>query len=62
LFFDDALSDTVYTQEPYASKPGTRSPRNDGDGIFQQSGGQLTLELTQTSEGYTSTFDIGLQI
>jgi protocatechuate 3,4-dioxygenase beta subunit len=62
VFFDDSVSDMVYTQEPYASKPGVRSPRNEGDGIFQQSGGQLLLELTQTPEGYTSTFDIGLQI
>ena len=62
LFFDDSLSDMVYTQEPYASKPGTRSPRNEGDGIFQQSGGQLTLQLSQTTEGYAGVFDIGLQI
>lgn len=62
LFFDDPLSDRVYTQEPYASKPGTRSPRNDGDGIYQQSGGQLLLQLTETAEGFASTFDIGLQI
>jgi protocatechuate 3,4-dioxygenase beta subunit len=62
LFFDDAVSDSVFTQEPYASKPGTRSPRNDGDGIFQQSGSQLLLELDQTADGYAATFDIGLQI
>jgi protocatechuate 3,4-dioxygenase beta subunit len=62
LFFDDAVSDSVFRQEPYASKAGTRSPRNDGDGIFQQSGSQLLLELDQTADGYTATFDIGLQI
>lgn len=62
LFFDDALSDSVYAQQPYASKPGTRSPRNEGDGIFQQSGGQLLLQLTETADGFATTFDIGLQI
>ena len=62
LFFDDSVSDMVYTQEPYSSKPGVRSPRNEGDGIFQQSGGQLTLRPTQTTEGYAAVFDIGLQI
>lgn len=62
LFFDDSLSDMIYTQEPYASKPGTRSPRNEGDGIYQQSGGQLLLQLTETAEGFASAFDIGLQI
>jgi protocatechuate 3,4-dioxygenase beta subunit len=62
LFFDDSLSDRVFTQEPYASKSGVRSPRNEGDGIFRQSEGQLTLQLPRTSEGFASTFDIGLQI
>lgn len=62
LFFDDAVSDMVYTQEPYVSKPGTRSPRNEGDNIFQQSGGQLILQLDQATDGYSATFDIGLQI
>ncbi|MCI0554266.1 MAG: intradiol ring-cleavage dioxygenase [Anaerolineae bacterium] len=62
LFFDDSLSDMIYTQEPYASKQGTRSPRNDGDNIFGESGDQLTLQLAQTAEGYAATFDIGLQI
>jgi protocatechuate 3,4-dioxygenase beta subunit len=62
LFFDDSVSDMVYTQQPYAGKPGTRSPRNDGDGIYQQSGGQLLLDLTQTSDGFAAVFDIGLQI
>jgi len=62
LFFEDAFSDMVYTQQPYASKPDTRSPLNDGDGIFQQSGGQLTLQPNSTIEGYGAVFDIGLQI
>jgi hypothetical protein len=54
--------DSVYAQQPYASKSGTRSPRNEGDGIFQQSGGQLLLQLTKTADGFATTFDIGLQI
>jgi len=62
LFFDDSISDMVYTEQPYASKPGTRSPRNEGDGIYQQSGGQLLLDLTQTVDGFATVFDIGLQI
>jgi len=62
LFFDDSFSDSVYTLEPYASKPGTRSPRNDSDNIFGENGEQLTLQLAQTADGYAATFDIGLQI
>jgi len=61
LFFDDTLTDQVYASEPYAAK-GERTLRNDGDGIFQQSGGQLTLVAAQTSDGYAATFDIGLQM
>ena len=61
LFFDDALTDEVFKAEPYASK-GERSLRNEDDGIYQQSGGQLLLDVTPTATGYAATFDIGLQM
>jgi protocatechuate 3,4-dioxygenase beta subunit len=61
LFFDDAITDQVHAQEPYASK-GQRTLRNDGDGIYQNGGSQLLLQLTQTDQGYKTTFPIGLQI
>lgn len=59
LFFDDALSDTVFAQAPYSQRPG-RTTRNANDGIFRQSGSQLTLRPVQTTDGYTASFDIGL--
>jgi protocatechuate 3,4-dioxygenase beta subunit len=61
LYFDDALTDVVHSQEPYAAK-GQRTLRNDGDGIFQNGGDQLTLMLTEDGDGYAATFDVGLQI
>ncbi len=61
LFFDDAYTDQVYTQEPYAST-GPRTVRNSQDGIFQQGGGQLTLTVTEDSDGYMANFDIGLDM
>jgi protocatechuate 3,4-dioxygenase beta subunit len=61
LFFDDALTDQVYTQAPYASK-GQRTLRNDGDGIFIAGGDQLLLAPTQAGQGYTATFAIGLNL
>ncbi len=61
LFFDDAFTDQVYASEPYAAK-GERTLRNDGDGIYQQSNGQLTLTVAETNGGYAATFDIGLQM
>jgi len=61
LFFDDALSDSVFTKQPYSSK-GQRSTRNANDSIFGASGGQLTLAPTPSGDGYAATFDIGVQI
>jgi hypothetical protein len=61
FLFDDDLSDTVHTQEPYASK-GQRDLRNDGDGIYQNGGSQLTLQLAQEGDGYSTLFDIGVQL
>jgi protocatechuate 3,4-dioxygenase beta subunit len=59
LFFDDTITDQVHAQEPYASK-GQRTLRNDGDGIFQEGGDQLMLELTEAEGGYAASFDVGL--
>jgi protocatechuate 3,4-dioxygenase beta subunit len=61
LFFDDALSDRVFTQAPYASK-GQRDRRNSNDGIFRQSGDSLLLKVADNGSAYTSTFDIGLDL
>lgn len=61
LFFDDAFTDGVYAAEPYASR-GTRTLLNDQDGIFQQSGGQTLLTVIPATEGYATTFAIGVQM
>ncbi|MCC5638114.1 intradiol ring-cleavage dioxygenase [Nostoc sp. CHAB 5844] len=61
LYFDDAMSDRIYTQAPYASK-GQRTQKNADDGIFQDGGKQMLLKLTNNGQGYTATFDVGLQI
>jgi len=62
LFFDDGLSDRVFALAPYSLK-GTRSLRNDGDGIFGQSNGMLTLAASgDPPSGLVSTFEIGLQV
>ena len=61
LFFDDAFTDQVYLQEPYAQR-GERDPRNTGDNIYNSGGSQLTLNVTPNPTGYVSTFDIGIQL
>jgi len=61
LYFDDSLTDHVYTLPPYSSR-GRRMLRNEEDFIFRTGGKQLMLVLDKNGPGYTSTFDIGLQL
>ena len=58
LFFDEALSDQVHAQPPYASK-GYRDTLNSRDNIYDD---QLLLTVAETGQGYAAVFDIGLQI
>ena len=60
LFFDDALTDVVFSKPPYVGK-GVRDVRNSDDGIFNESGGQLMLDLRQKGQGYAGTFNVALQ-
>ena len=59
LYFDDALTDEVHSQEPYAEK-GARDRRNSDDGIYGGGGDELTLPLSEAGEGYQATFPIAL--
>jgi protocatechuate 3,4-dioxygenase beta subunit len=61
LFFDDALSDEIYAQEPYSEKTGHRTYNKD-DSIYRSDGDKLRLELkkAEDDEGYVAIFDIGL--
>jgi len=60
LFFSETMNDTIFAQAPYSQKGGAGRMRNEADGIFQGSGGKLTLTPTKTADGYAATFDIGL--
>ncbi|MDW8425583.1 MAG: twin-arginine translocation pathway signal protein, partial [Meiothermus sp.] len=60
LFFDDALSDRILANPPYA-KAGTRT-RNANDGIYRNGGSQLLLNPVQSGAGYAATFEIGLNL
>ncbi|WP_341528005.1 intradiol ring-cleavage dioxygenase [Nostoc sp. UHCC 0302] len=60
LYFDDSITDQVHTQKPYADK-GKRTLRNADDGIFKDGGDKLLLTLSKTSQGYATTFDIGVE-
>jgi protocatechuate 3,4-dioxygenase beta subunit len=60
LFFDDALSDQVYSGGAYASK-GRHDVQNAADGIYQQSQGMTLLDVAKDGEGYKATFEIAIQ-
>ena len=61
LFFDDALTDAVHATPPYSVK-GQRTTRNAADGIYNQGGGQLLLDVARTADGYAAAFNIALQL
>lgn len=60
LVFDDMLTDQVYTQAPYNARP-NRSTRNSNDGIAQQGGSAILLNVTPDGAGgYAATYALGL--
>ena len=61
LYFDDAVTDTVFAREPYKNQ-GVREMRNNRDGIFSEGGKRLLIDVTPAGNGYTGTFEIGLQM
>lgn len=61
LFFEEAQTDLVHARDPYSVR-GTRTVRNDQDGIFRLGGSQLTLSLQDGPDEYSTLFDLGLQL
>jgi protocatechuate 3,4-dioxygenase beta subunit len=61
LYFEESITDQVYLQVPYVSR-GRRTTMNTMDGIFRRGGHQLILQVAPQAQGYSGTFDIGLQI
>jgi protocatechuate 3,4-dioxygenase beta subunit len=57
LFFDDALSQQVFTQAPYVTRGSTPDTLNSADNIYQD---LMLLTTTATAQGYAATFDIGI--
>lgn len=61
LYFDDALSDRVFGQSPYAGR-GERKTRNAGDRIFRSGGRDLMLSPAPSGAGYAASFAVGLEV
>jgi hypothetical protein len=64
LFFDDAVSDSVFRTAPYSSRP-SRDTRNQNDMVYTSngnSGAMLLVTPAPTGTGYAVTFAIGLNV
>jgi len=61
LYFDDALSDRVYTAAPYPAR-GPRAVRNADDFVFRDGGDKLLLEAAADAHGYAAVFSIAVQL
>lgn len=61
LFFDDTFTDKVLAEAPYNTR-GERYLRNDDDGIFEESNGQMMLNVAETADGYSTEFHIALDL
>jgi protocatechuate 3,4-dioxygenase beta subunit len=61
FYFDESLTDQVFTREPYSTHTGQRT-RNERDGIYKQGGTQLTLPVTQNGDGYAAAFTVGIRM
>ncbi|MBI3803334.1 MAG: intradiol ring-cleavage dioxygenase [Nitrospirae bacterium] len=61
IYFDDAQTDQIHAHPPYNTK-GQRTVKNQQDGIFNDGGPELILQMTQEADGYAGTFDIGLEM
>jgi protocatechuate 3,4-dioxygenase beta subunit len=59
LYFDEALSERIFAEEPYRRRG--RRLLNDDDGIYESGGDQLTLRLEPTSNGYAARFRVALK-
>jgi protocatechuate 3,4-dioxygenase beta subunit len=59
LFFPDSLSDTVYRQAPYATRP-SRDTRNADDAIFVNGGKRSLLTVKRAGAGYSGAIVMGV--
>jgi uncharacterized protein (TIGR03437 family) len=63
FFFDDAVTDTAFTQSPYNTRR-ARDTRNSNDMVLQGMANSSTmfLNLTKTDRGYAAVIDIGVSL
>jgi protocatechuate 3,4-dioxygenase beta subunit len=60
LFFDQSVTNQVYTQAPYSAH-GQQDTTNDADNIYQGGGNQMLLKLGPEGQGYVGAINIGME-
>jgi protocatechuate 3,4-dioxygenase beta subunit len=60
LFFDDALTDVVFTRKPYNTRP-ARTVRNRDDAIFSDGGRRSLLHVVRHGTGYLGSISMGVR-
>lgn len=62
MYFDDSITDQVYRSAPY-NKRGSRTPRNEGDIIYNRGSGHLLqLRPKQNQQGeYVAILNVGVE-
>jgi protocatechuate 3,4-dioxygenase beta subunit len=65
FFFNDTLTDSVYSQSPYSSR-GSRDTRNASDRIYDSLSANdkagLTLETSKTADSYAGVINLGVSV
>ena len=63
FFFDDSITDQVFTQSPYNTRR-ARDTRNSNDMVLtgMSNASSMFLNLTQTSDGYAASVEIGVSL
>jgi protocatechuate 3,4-dioxygenase beta subunit len=61
LYFDEALSEHIFQQEPYAARGG-RMVRNSQDSLYRNGGQDLMLDVKPEGAGFAARFEIGLRM
>jgi protocatechuate 3,4-dioxygenase beta subunit len=65
FFFDDTLTDSVYTQSPYSTRA-SRDTHNASDGIYNSLSTNdkagLTLQTSKAGDGYAGVINLGVNV
>ncbi len=61
LYFDDALTDRVHANAPYAGAVDGARTRNPRDGLYRRGGRELQLEVVSDGNGYRARYEVGLR-